>query len=364
MKLPGKTDKTPDPKLGKDAGEDKDVLYLIEEEAEEEVVSLKQIAMGASASAADEKIRPTQPPLQELKSKRSPGFNEAESLAAVDAPWMADNSEVLDDGMGKSEKKKIPMGLLVAPVVLFGLLGVISGWWMLYGSRSQPQSDAKVPISTSGPNFEPHSGPTETERREASQFYEEVEKTVSRYLAATKLDDYRGLIRHEERVLPLIEEYIFSTPPTPKVYHSISSFQSLGAEKHSMIGMEVRLQNGEICYQPFDLQDFITLRPSESQPFRVYAEPDNFYAYEFADDSKFRSLKITFRDSSEYLNGYIERGTRLEAEFLQLMEERGHNLSPMILEVSFPDSSRAARSVRVEKIISKMWSITNSLPTS
>jgi len=321
-----------------------------------------------------EPIRPSKPVMQEIDPMSYQAMG-AQKLASEQMSWS------LDDPDAEPAAKPfagIPKAYLVVPLLLFAGMGISAGWWMLYGSKGAQQASEVAPSSTlSGqePAVIERTVLSAKEREEAVDFYQRLEDTVRRYCGAEKPEDFKGLIRDEARVMPIIREYYRTHELIPKEFKDIDEFQSIGAEKRAMMGMRVNFQDGgslpilvedlpsgvfvdwesERSYQPMPIEDFLAQKPQISYDFRVYARPDNFYAFDFADESKYLGFKLSFRDSSEYLHAYVERGSGLAADLIELMRTRGFRNSPMILRVKFPEKGRGPRSVVIQKIVSKMW---------
>ncbi len=280
-------------------------------------------------------------------------------------------------GEGQSEiiqKSVSHTGVYCLCGLLFLSAMAIGGWFLLFDDQDSSGVIQQPPLLVE-PEFSglERIATTQRELREAKEYYENLEKLVATYYAAKSPQDLVGMIRDEERVMPLIEKYAETHPFEPKELVSLAEFHSYAIEAQSVIILRAAFKNhatrpfmifeteegmkfdweAECCYQPTNISEYIESRSLESAEFRVYAQVDNFYAFEFSDEERYLSLKLTFRDHEEHLYGYLERDS---VNVKEVVESLGGGMvaTPLYVKVRFLEG-RSQRSVLVEEIVSKSW---------
>lgn len=226
----------------------------------------------------------------------------------------------------------------------------------------------------------------EVEIREARTLVETVERTITAYLEAEGVEALLPLVRHPERVRPLLEEWYAKHDFEPRKFRKMLVFEPINLGNHSfwrtMVAVATpgggeeelepilveQLGDGSVrvdwetsvCYQPMAWDDYVRKRP-EGLPldFRVICQPDRagLYSHEFRDEKIWRGIELTARDSEGYAIGYLRRGSELEARLYRLfVENRGRPLA-LVLRLSRPAGTRSPRGVFIEEIVSPHWLI-------
>ena len=111
----------------------------------------------------------------------------------------------------------------------------------------------------------------------------------------------------------------------------------------------------EVSYQPMEIAEYLEKKPTEPMDFRVYARLDTFYGFEFSDPRRRLPLFLTFRDTDEFLFGYIERGTPGEVGLSKFLRRQILVGQPVILRLRFLPGTQSHRSVLVEKVVAPRW---------
>jgi len=346
--------------LGEIGGADeKEVIRLSDElEAPKESADVKQV----------DKVKAVE---GELAYRTEEDLEKILSEADLETGWFGEGDE--------REAKVTPMGWFF--LVGLGLLGV-GVWAALQIGTAEPEGESEVV------ELELFSGEVEGDvvpemsagdRMNAQELHEGIEKVVGRYFAATKPEDFRGVIRHEERVMPLVESYYKNHEFTPKEFQVISEFRIVALENKPFLAMAVNFKDGstrpaliedgphglkvdwetERSYQPVDLEEFIRERPGESVELRTWVSLDRFYAYEFSDELKYHSFRLGFQNFDDYLFGYVERDSELARRMRKAFGGGAGGRHPMILRLRFPEGSRAPKSVIIEDLISSIWAYPN-----
>ncbi len=366
--------------MTKEPSDNENELRLVEEEAvrlEKDVIRLEAGEVKDKNFSQGERLRPSQPEMQKLVQEDVEIIHEKKKVADFGMEWLEEEGS-LDE---PASHRHMPLGWIVA---LAGVVLLLASWgaWRTLAVDTKDQSSGSAEVQpqsaeddASRLNASERADLTKKERDEAELSYEQLEDVVSRYFKATKPEDYLGIIRDEERVMPLIREYHQTRPFVPREYRGIDEFHIIAVENHPMLGIRVNFADGEDCaalvedapnqvlmdweseraHQPVDLPKFIVSRSTEAVDLRVYASPDHYYAYDFADESQFLSIKLTFRDSEEYLNGFIRRGTEAEKEIRASLRKVKNTICPLLLRVQYPEGGKGPRSVEVLELISQNW---------
>ena len=103
-----------------------------------------------------------------------------------------------------------------------------------------------------------------------------------------------------------------------------------------------------------EIASYIETKPTESMVFRVYAEQDSFYSYEYVDQGRYQAFKLTFRDEDEFLFGYADRKSVGGRGLLALLQGRGKDI-PVLLRLRFSRGTKSRRSVLIEEVLATSW---------
>jgi len=279
---------------------------------------------------------------------------------------------VLDLEQAWSERNKTP------PVGWFVLTGlVICGlvaWVILSLFKAQPEIKAahevkQVILENS-----------QKETIQVQQVLQKMEDCARNYLAADSLESLLPYVRHPERVKPLMEAYYQTHPIKPEEFERFNRIRSMGLAGLSFVYTDTLLTNGkshkilleeledgsfvvdwesDVCYQPMKWEEYIKNRPPEAVDMRVKITIDNFYAYEFKNESDLQCFKIKTRDSNEYLFGYLKKGTEV-ANDIQRIVIKSYQFGskqdiPMILRLRFPKDSHSKRCVWIDAMLAPRW---------
>jgi hypothetical protein len=213
---------------------------------------------------------------------------------------------------------------------------------------------------------------------QAEQLYQRLEARVTAYLAADSVDQLLPHVRQPERVAALMRDWHAREPVRPARFDSFHTFQPVTLERRPFWIARVETSAGQrtllleqtegddglvdwetdVCYQPLPWNQFVGERPAGSFNFRVNAVADNYYTHEFADEGRYRSFRLTARDSAEHLFGYVRRGSRQEQQMLAAMGQSTRPVA-MVLEIGFVPDSAAQRAVMIFEVVSPRWCLVN-----
>lgn len=216
------------------------------------------------------------------------------------------------------------------------------------------------------------------ETREASELIDRIDKTLRDFFDANSVDAQARLVRHPERVTPLMRRYYANKPVFTGRVRTIKSLQPLTLENHGNFWMSmVVLSNSQtrhlileiqasgepridwetmVCDQPMKWDDFVAQRPSgRSLDFRVYVERDNLYSHEFKDTTRWVCFRLTAPESVETLFGYAPANSELAQTLTKLLEKNPTHQTSLILRLGIPQGLQSRRGVVIEKLLNKRW---------
>lgn len=219
----------------------------------------------------------------------------------------------------------------------------------------------------------------EREQQEATALIDRIESSLHAFYQADSPQALTALIRHPERVGPLVRDYYSKRPlPTGRL-SGILSLQPLTLEKRGNFWVAVVemsdqtrqnlileiSESGEplfdwetlVCHQPVPWDQYATARPpGELYDFRVYVRPDNLHSHEFADASQWACFQLSARNSEETLFGYVPANSQRARTIQDLIRSNGGNPTSMILRLGIPEKGlRSHRGVLIEKLICPRW---------
>lgn len=330
----------------------------------------------------DEVVRldaPEPKPIEKIEKK---GKIAAEAIVAqsteedekVEKESHFDPEKEWHEGMEEKESTKVPMGWFV--LLGLGLAGVVV-WASLQSLTADRGDDVEI-INPEGLFTDKPLGKlAEIEaQRAAEKHFKDMEAAVSGFLAADTIEGKAEFVRHRERVLPLMKKFYKDYPLVVTEFSSTEEYRITSLNYRPFLALKAEDVDGEhypilledtkegilvdwesfVCFQPIPPETYVEEKPLEPVSMRVYATPDHFYAYEFADESEYACYKLTFRKSEEWLYGFVKRGGVLDQKFrVTFTESKKKVYQPLILRLRFLEGSRAPRSVLIEELESKLW---------
>ena len=308
---------------------------------------------------------------EELRTHQ-PGI---EALAELDAADLNFIESSWNPELAKS--KPTPWGwfILLGLVLAGGLL------WSLTLVRSaaplqlEQQSSAKSAIEKN-----------QKEDQEASQLVEQIEATTRKFLKAKSIEEIMPLVRHAERVAPLMRKY-YATHPFADLHVSEflplqpvtlenranfwQAYTNVKTDKSVPLLVEV-LDSGDpkvdwetfVCYQPMDWDVFAKeRRKGESLDFRVYLEATNLFSHEFSNSNVWNCYKLTALGSEEVLFGYAKIGSEVATALTDLLEKNSNVKTAAILRMNIPEGIQSRQGVFLEKVMAPRWIYVDSPAT-
>lgn len=341
-------------------------LKVIDDETGAAIPRLEKPSSPSSSTPSNAEKAPPKKRARLRREDRLPTATREEMMVPREASDGIDLSE-------KSKPLKFPPALIILVVTIFiALLG--------FGVSLVIQSNSGDAFDEVELEIQDRKAEQEEEAIVAQKLLANIKKTIVGYSSATTIEERLPYVRHPERVRPLMERYyrdrpfdtlrevsLFEQFPIPlgnRSFTVLTIVDEDSKEKIHLAEVEDDLQikidwESDVCYQPESVPDVIANKKTEPFYIRVFAIPDTLYAYEFADSEKYQCLKLTFRDSDDYLFGYIEKGSEPYQElfnYFRLINSRGPIYpSPMLLKVHFLPEGKGDNLVLIDEFVAPRW---------
>jgi len=218
----------------------------------------------------------------------------------------------------------------------------------------------------------------EEEERNAARLIDQMESKLRKFYNATTVSSLLPLVRHPERVKPLMEQYYSDKPFPMKRLRSIRSMNPLtlsnradfwlaSVRQSDDITKYIILQINEegealidwetyVCYQPMGWTDYANYRPAgTTMDFRVYARPDNLFSHEFNNPSQWLCFQLNAQDSDEFLYGYVDASSEVAKKMLMEINQNGGESASLILRLYIPENLEAKRAVIIKEMVCNNW---------
>jgi len=323
------------------------------------------VLIGPGSEYTGPKIRVKLPLRDDLETRSNePGV---ETLIDPEPPAQ----ELIENAWGDPIKNTKPIAwgwfAILAIVMTTGIL------WSIYKiEKSEDQirvinEEAKTLLSKD-----------EEEQRNAAHLIDQMEATLRKFHSATTINSLAALVRHPERVRPLMEEYYDEKPIPISRLRSISSMTPLTLNNRADfwlatvklsgdISKNIIMQitdNGEalidwetyVCYQPMDWTDYVNHHPAgTTMDFRVYARLDNFFSHEFNNPTQWLCYQLNAQGSDEFLYGYVDATSETAREMLIAMSRKSSDAASLILQLYIPEHLESKRGVIINKVVCDDW---------
>lgn len=351
-------------------------LIPVDEDAEKEQ-STRYIRLDPGQNPSDEqkvvKLEATREPTQKLAvpvreetetRSNEPGIDsliegDLATLAGLESAW----------GQAAAERRPLPWAWFA--LISIALVG--GALWSLRNVIFAKETLDVIRIET-----ESILETEETSIENAKTLIQRIESSLTTFCMAPDLDAMARLVRHPDRVRPLMDDYYARHPYKPLGAASIETLRPLTlATRGDFWAATLRLENGTkrnfivqvneeqtglvdwetaVNYQPMEWDDYARKRPvGSAMDFRVYLEPDLLYSHEFRDSAQWDCYMLTALDSEEVLFGYVQSDSPT-AELLRIWFERmPSERASMILRLSIPEGLTSPRGVVIEHALSVRW---------
>lgn len=349
------------------------------------------------------------PGLDTPEWEAEPGANPAAAGQEQASEWEDVSSttlkqEVREDGSviehrKRSKRKRLPpvvekvWGLItrvgsmsLVALGLFVLVGAaVAGWYL---ARSQAPVVAQVVVQE---QFPERFYPTLDEGAAAAE-------VVKAFLATDTVEEKLPFVRFPEKVKSLMELWYKGRPdrsiiaerdelaqsPTLTKFLHIDGTKFIVVTMHVMPDDEYKLYAVEsspseglkvdwetaVGWQAMTVEEFIKGKPTAPQPFRVQAAPGDYYNGQYADESKWFVVNLTYPGNDDFnLYGYAERNTPTGERLMRLLGYKDTRDStgktqwelvqatstPLILAIAYLREGSDAKQVTIHEVLHEQW---------
>jgi hypothetical protein len=281
------------------------------------------------------------------------------------------NPDVLEQKWGETSSRRNPV-----PWGWFALIGLVIAGLVIWSISHVGKSDEMAEQFRAETRIDQVDN--EKEDLEAGLLIDRIEAVLRKVCTATSVDELAAIVRHPERVTPLMRIYYENNPMTSVGLKAVKSLQPMTIDRQGNFWIATVLQDdgksrsliieilesGQprvdwetlVCHQPMKWDDFVATRPAgTSLDFRVYVEPDSFFSHEFGNSELWMSFRLTALESEETLFGYARTDSPEAAVLRQLIEQNGGRRSTLILRLIIPEGITSRRGVVIEKVVNPRW---------
>jgi hypothetical protein len=214
----------------------------------------------------------------------------------------------------------------------------------------------------------------------ASSVLAEAEQIVRKYMDTPLWQDRLKYVFEPERVRKLMEDYydhqhnvdpvtgaLMSQTRTRMNNIEVVVLTYRGARLNGRLEVALRRTSADrlvidweslVGYSEKSFSKLIVDRPDQPVLVRGFVSVHDYY-YEFADDKKHLSIKVTSPDGGEFFNAYCQRGSRMEDWIYANVGGRpeDHEPRPLTLWISYPPQAQSGRCANLVQIQAGSWLI-------
>jgi hypothetical protein len=347
-------------------------LRVVDDEAEKADNGVVRLKAAGTSFDQVERLAPEKvvEDTERLESQPRSNFEGRSQEPGVEA--ILDQEEVAENveqpwGVRDGRLAGVPYGWFVLVVVAVIAAGVWSATQVFKGEKGVEQRLAEVREKDED---------DAAEDRAAHELVDRIEGLVRDYLAADTVEKIVPLVRHPERVKPLIEEEWKVRPKRALKFVRMTTFQAASipggtfwiisaeardAEPQSLIveqigEKEVRVDwETQVCHQPMEWGRYIAERPTKAMDFRVLVTPDSHYSHEFSNAGRWRSYRVKTRGSEDSLVGYAPVDSDVARELDQYFQGNPNKVATAIVRLRIPAGSTSPDGVVIDKLLEPRW---------
>ncbi len=258
--------------------------------------------------------------------------------------------------------------MLVGGVGFFAL--IVAGVLMIMLGGENELPTAPPPVAQLPPPLPEDAAPAELSD---AVFLAAAEPLAEKFLSAASVADLLPLVRNPQTA----EARLRSKYPDGKIEApGMSAFNPTGEVTRHGRAMTVKVGTGALDQKPLAFfmtpeglkidweswagwsemswDEFLTARPVSGKLFRVWLSPVDYYNFDFTDDVKWRSYRLTSPDEEHAVYGYVERGSAIDK---QLIPSPDVVMTPLTVTLSFPANATSRNQVLVGKLVAEGWTL-------
>jgi hypothetical protein len=271
------------------------------------------------------------------------------------------------------DEKRVETRLSKGWWILFGLMLVSGAGWAFFEIHQFKTQGEKIRVEKDRLLER-----EEQEERDARQTIASIRQVVLDFYGSATVDEMRKHVRHAERVGPLMDRYYSGKSPHPSEVLSLEQMNPLTIGSRGGFWLVLtKLEGGvegklvvevkspddakvdwemHVCYQSMDWEEFVQERPPGFRgEFRVYAERDHFYNFEFSDSTKYQVYKLSALNSHEVVFGYALRDGQAFHEIEETLNRNNDQKVPVILRLYLQEGLQARSAVLIEEFVAPRW---------
>ena len=201
-------------------------------------------------------------------------------------------------------------------------------------------------------------------------------ESLTKFLKSKNLNTKVQFCRSPQRVRPLMQNYYSNRNSGPKEFRRISELGAsntgiidkfyilkLSLPDFSILPVVLAWENELILvdwesfvgYSEITLKDFILKKPKESRLFRLNANSDNYFNFQFT-ENEYRCLYLRNSEDTEAVYGYIRRGNDVDNQLSRIIES-GETIKFLTLKLRYPEKLGGKNQVIIDEIVTPGWLI-------
>ena len=182
--------------------------------------------------------------------------------------------------------------------------------------------------------------------------------TVIAYFKKSDIDGRLSLVRHQEHVTPLMEDYYSSHPLRPQTVRLFGDIEDVELDGSRFLKLPTWLDNGShdvfledegkngyridwdslVGYNSIDFADFVSTKDSTREfSFRILASDSGFHGGRFDNVEKFMSVVLNFPNTDKRLYGYVRLKSPIAPTVKKLVNDQYKR--PLRLRLRWPSES-------------------------
>jgi hypothetical protein len=263
-----------------------------------------------------------------------------------------------------------------------GLVGVIVAVVLLMRGSHQPEGEPIAVDQGAKPESLVPGGPAEPSLPEGLEnlrsdveFLKLAEPIAKRFMEAGSIDDLLPLVRNPETAEPRIRAFYPEGAYKPFAYSKFNTAGSVQTEgsvrtimmansdfeekplvfEESPSGIKIDWENW-VRWSEMSWADFVTAKPVSGKLFPVVLSAVDYYNFDFTDDRKWRSYRLTSPDGETSIYGYVKRDSEMESK-LRLPSDATQ--SQLILKLKYPEVPVSSNQVLIEGVVAEGWVFPN-----
>lgn len=308
-----------------------------------------------------------------------------EALAQEFAVAQSDilNWEEENDGDGtslNSKKKFIRFIFLAISLIVISLVTYISfkginknnaatkGIQLFFESKNTEQDDSQETKFKSFGDLQQTMG--------AQKLHKSVSEALEKFLNSEDLETKINLSRSSNRVSELMRNHYKNNNDGPIAYRRISLAGEEGTgiidgfyiikvsfPDFSILPVVLALEENKIVvdwesfvgYSEMTLKEFISNKPEEPKLFRLHANSDDYFNFQFSEE-EYRCLYLRNPEDTKSVYGYIKRGSVADGQ-LSRIAESGQSIRFLTLKIHYPKKIGGNNQTIIDEIVTSGWLI-------